>query len=65
MPCSAVLRLEEEIELFEADLEAMGCGEGRAKVCGLRAGHLHGFQVLELNCHRCGGSHDTHYQGTA
>ena len=38
MPCSAVLRLEEEIELFEADLEAMGCGEGRAKVCSLSTG---------------------------
>ncbi len=39
--CSAVLRLEEEIELFEADLEAMGCGEGRAKV----RSHLRGAYI--------------------
>ncbi len=58
MPCSAVLRVEEEIELFEADLEAMGCGEGRAKVCSLLTDLCIPPKCWTLTCPACGlGAH--------
>lgn len=51
LPRSAVSRLDEQIELFEADLEAMGCGEGRAKVRLACLSSVQSYVPSRLRCH--------------